>query len=266
MRGLLLLTLALLLCGCGALTGTEEGDDAPPPDAGESAWERLDDVLTGRVPQGEPVEPDWFGDAAFVGDSVSVMLQYYNDANHVLGDPAFFCAESLSPRNAMAAEEGSERLPEWPVGSGKRPKLPEGIAEFGAKKIYFMLGMNSISGGVDKAAEDLVTLIGLISEKSPEADILIQPVTPMTADSPRADDLLNNGTIRQYDRLLARLCREHGWYYVDSAQALTDENGFLRADYSGDKAMGIHLNFTGAEAWADYLLTHVPQELRGTAP
>ena len=264
MRGLLLLTLALLLCGCAALSGAEKTDDeaAPSPESGKSAWERLDDVLTGRVPRGEPVDPDWFSDAAFVGDSVSVMLRMYNDSSHALGDPAFFCAESLSPRNAMAAEEGSERLPEWPRGTGKRPKLPEGIAEFGAKKIYFMLGMNSISGGVDKAAEDLVTLIGLISEKSPEADILIQPVTPMTADSPRADDLLNNGTIRQYDRLLTRLCRENGWYYVDSAQALTDENGFLRADYSGDKAMGIHLNFTGAEAWADYLLTHVPQELR----
>ena len=260
MRGLLLLTLVLLLCGCAALSGTEE--PGPGPDPGKSAWERLDDVLTGRVLQGEPVAPDWFRDAAFVGDSVSVMLQYYNDANHVLGDPAFFCAESLSPGNAMAAEPGSQRLPEWPRGSGERPKLPEGIAAFGAKKIYFMLGMNSISGGVDKAAGDLVTLVGLISEKSPEADILIQPVTPMTADSPRADDLLNNGTIRQYDRVLARLCREHGWYYVDSAQALTDEAGFLRADYSGDKAMGIHLNFTGAEAWADYLLTHVPEELR----
>lgn len=259
MRVLLLLILTLLLCGCGALSG---GGDAAPTEPEKGAWERLDDVLTGRVPRGEPVEPDWFGDAAFVGDSVSVMLRMYNDSAHVLGDPAFFCTESLSPRNAMAAEEGSERLPEWPAGSGKRQKLPEGIAEFGAKKIYIMLGMNSISEGVDKAAEDLVLLIGLISEKSPEADVFIQPVTPMTADSPRADDLLNNGTIRQYDRLLTRLCREHGWYYVDSAQALTDENGFLRADYSGDKAMGIHLNFTGAEAWADYLLTHVPDELR----
>ena len=254
--------LAMLLSACGTPPGDTEAAAEPPPAPEQSVWERLDDALLDRVPEGEPADPAWFNDAAFVGDSVSVMLQYYNDAYHVLGDPAFFCAESLSPRNAMSAEPGSERLPEWPRGSGERPALPEGIASFGAKKVYIMLGMNSISGGVDNAAADLVTLIGLISEKSPEAAILIQPVTPMTVDSPRADDLLNNRTIRRYDRILSRLCRENGWYYVDSAQALTDENGFLRADYSGDKSMGIHINFTGAAAWADYLLTHVPAQLR----
>ena len=46
------------------------------------------------------------------------------------------------------------------------------------------------------------------------------------------------------------------------AEALSDESGFLRSDFSGDKAMGIHLNYNGAKAWADYLLTHVPQALK----
>ena len=190
------------------------------------------------------------------------MLEYYNHAAHPLGNAAFFCVESLSPRNVMTAQPGSERLPEWPKGSGQRPLLPEGIAESGADKIYFMLGVNSISGGVDNAAKDLVTLVDSILTLSPEVDILNQSVTPMTAGSPRTDALLNNETIEQYNRIMAEVCRERGWYYVDSAQALTDENGFLRADYSGDKAMGIHLNFSGTEAWANYLLTHVPSDLK----
>jgi lysophospholipase L1-like esterase len=84
----------------------------------------------------------------------------------------------------------------------------------------------------------------------------------MTADSPRADELLNNQTIAQYNTILRNICRERGWYYVDAALAMTDEYGFLRADYSGDKAMGIHLNFSGTEAWANYLLTHVPSALK----
>ena len=72
---------------------------------------------------------------------------------------------------------------------------------------------------------------------------------------------LNNGTIRAYDLALSRICQERGWYYVDVARALMNENGALRGDYSGDQSMGIHLNFTGAAAWAEYLLTHVPEEL-----
>ena len=36
----------------------------------------------------------------------------------------------------------------------------------------------------------------------------------------------------------------------------------LKAEYSGDKAMGIHFNYDGAAAWANYLLTHVPEALK----
>ena len=46
------------------------------------------------------------------------------------------------------------------------------------------------------------------------------------------------------------------------AEAVSDENGFLRSEFSGDRAMGIHFNYDGAAAWADYLLTHVPQALK----
>jgi len=268
MKGRLVsLGLALvLLCGCA---GPAAGDTFLAGGARsrcaallEREKPRLDDLLYGRVPQGPAVDPSWFNDAAFVGDSVSVMLEYYNNSTHALGNPAFFCVESLNPRNAMRAEAGSPRLPEWPKGSGERPLLQDGIAQSGASKIYVMLGINSISGGVDNALRDLVTLIDLIQASSPQAAILIQPVTPMTSDSPRADDILNNWLIQDYDQALIQVCRDHGWYYVDVYQIMADEYGALWAEYSGDKSMGIHMNFAGAAAWADYLLTHVPIALR----
>ena len=46
------------------------------------------------------------------------------------------------------------------------------------------------------------------------------------------------------------------------AEALSDEGGYLRDDYSWDTAMGIHLDYKGAGAWAEYLLTHVPSALK----
>lgn len=276
----------LLLCACAAPAVQEaaaaEPGETPEESAAQQAPERpltpeeqaradllkqseravLAQLAFRPVPESAAVDPSWFDDAAFVGDSVSVMLEYYNNAYHPLGKAAFFCAESLSPRNALRAEAGSQRLPEWPKGSGEHPTLPEGIAASGAKKVYLMLGMNSISGGVDNAAADLVTLVDSILALSPDAVILIQPTTPMIATSPRADDKLNNVTIRAYDLALSRICREQGWYFVDVAYALANEAGALRTDYSGDKSMGIHLNFDGAAAWAGYLQTHVPEELK----
>ena len=58
------------------------------------------------------------------------------------------------------------------------------------------------------------------------------------------------------------LAEEKDCAYVNVAEAVSDENGFLRSEFSGDRAMGIHFNYDGAAAWADYLLTHVPQALK----
>ena len=265
--------LLLALCACGETTASAEPEEEylsvqepEPPGVEEEPAEEPEDELPPPfdpvVPPSEAVSADWFRDAAFIGDSVSVMLQYYNDAYGTLGQATFLCSESLSPGGALSYAAGHERLPEYPKGSGQRPRLEDGVAACGASKVYVMLGMNCIAGGVDRACQDLVTLIDTILEKNPEVTILVQSVTPMTADSPRADAALNNETIAQYNAKVLAVCREREWYYVDSREALSDEAGYLRDDYSGDKAMGIHLNYNGAAAWADYLLTHVPEALK----
>ena len=73
---------------------------------------------------------------------------------------------------------------------------------------------------------------------------------------------VNNDTIGQFNAKMQQYCQANQWYYVDVAEALSDEGGYLRDDYSGDTAMGIHLDYKGAGAWAEYLLTHVPSALK----
>ena len=263
------LTIMLLfsLCACGQPSAPQETEEEylsvqepePVPQEEEPEEELPFEPV---VPASQAVSADWFADAAIIGDSVSVMLEYYNNAYGPLGQATFLCSESLSPGGALSYAAGHERLPEYPKGSGQRPRLEDAVAASGASKVYVMLGMNCIAGGVDRACQDLVTLIDTILAKSPEATILVQSVTPMTETSPRADAALNNETIAQYNAKVLEVCREREWYYVVSAEALSNEAGSLRDDYSGDKAMGIHLNYNGAAAWAEYLLTHVPEALK----
>lgn len=253
---ILAFVMAFALAGCSqAQPGTAENN-------GQTEAEPTPPPFDPLVPQSEAVDPAWFQDAAFVGDSVSVMLETYNSSTSRIGTPAFFCSVSLSQNNALSYEAGNQRLPEYPKGSGQHPRLEDGVAASGAKKVYIMLGMNCIAGGVDKACQDLVTLVNGILEKSPEASILVQSVTPMTADSPRADKSLNNTTIQEFNTKMQTVCQENEWYFVNVAEAVSDEAGYLRADFSGDTAMGIHFNYNGAAAWADYLLTHVPDALK----
>ena len=140
------LLLLLTLCACGQPQQTEQtgqqGENAQT-DEEETDFDPL-------VPESEAVSADWFQDAAFVGDSVSVMLEMYNSGSGRLGSPAFFCSVSLSQQNAMAYAAGDERLPEYPKGSGQHPRVEDGVAASGANKVYVMLGMNCIAGGVDR--------------------------------------------------------------------------------------------------------------------
>ena len=277
----LTLSLLLALAACGPAqdaadptgedsTTHQTGETTSPEDTqttqenqdgqnGEEAPAKTDTV---PVPESAPVDASWFDDAAFVGDSVSVTLANYNSSYGTLGKAKFFCSVSLSQTNALSYQAGNERLPEYPAGSGQHPRIEDGIAASGAKKVYLMLGMNCIASGVDRVSQDLVTLVSKIQEKSPGIAVLIESVTPMTADSPRADGSLNNFTIQEFNEKMKAICQEKQWYYVNVAEAVTGDQGALKAEYSGDKAMGIHFNYDGAAAWANYLLTHVPEALK----
>lgn len=277
----LTLSLLLALAACGPAqdatdptgedsTTNQTGETTSPEDTqntqenqdGQNGAEAPAKTDTVPVPESAPVDASWFDDAAFVGDSVSVTLANYNSSYGTLGKAKFFCSVSLSQTNALSYQAGNERLPEYPAGSGQHPRIEDGIAASGAKKVYLMLGMNCIASGVDRVSQDLVTLVSKIQEKSPGIAVLIESVTPMTADSPRADGSLNNFTIQEFNEKMKAICQEKQWYYVNVAEAVTGDYGALKAEYSGDKAMGIHFNYDGAAAWANYLLTHVPEALK----
>ena len=277
----LTLSLLLALAACGPAqdaadptgedsTTNQTGETTSPEDTqntqenqdGQNGAEAPAKTDTVPVPESAPVDAGWFDDAAFVGDSVSVTLANYNSSYGTLGKAKFFCSVSLSQTNALSYQAGNERLPEYPAGSGQHPRIEDGIAASGAKKVYLMLGMNCIASGVDRVSQDLVTLVSKNQEKSPGIAVLIESVTPMTADSPRADGSLNNFTIQEFNEKMKAICQEKQWYYVNVAEAVTGDQGALKAEYSGDKAMGIHFNYDGAAAWANYLLTHVPEALK----
>ena len=271
----LTLSLLLALAACGPAqdaadptgedsTTHQTGENDPPEDTqttqenqdGQNGAEAPAKTDTVPVPESAPVDAGWFD------DSVSVTLANYNSSYGTLGKAKFFCSVSLSQTNALSYQAGNERLPEYPAGSGQHPRIEDGIAASGAKKVYLMLGMNCIASGVDRVSQDLVTLVSKIQEKSPGIAVLIESVTPMTADSPRADGSLNNFTIQEFNEKMKAICQEKQWYYVNVAEAVTGDAGALKAEYSGDKAMGIHFNYDGAAAWANYLLTHVPEALK----
>lgn len=212
-----------------------------------------------HVPECDPVDASYFDDAVFIGDSVSLRLQYYCSSNNALGNTTFLCSGSLSATNALW-DVGSESV--HPSYQGKKMLIEDGVAACGAKKAYIMLGMNNISFGLDNATGDMVTLIDRILEKSPDVAIIVQAVTPMAATSTIRSKSLNNDLIDQYNERMRGICQERGWYFLDVNTQFKDENNnLITSDCSDADHMGIHFTTSAAEKWVRYLKTHVPPAL-----
>jgi len=239
--------LLLLMVGC--LAG-KKAKVSPEPvvDATEATAAPVEET---RDPD-EPVDAEWFDDAVFVGDSVTLKLSYYCDEHpEALGKAQFFCAGSLGYGSALweLNAEGAVH----PFYKGET-RLSEDCAQAtGAKKVFIMLGMNDVAVyGVDGTIENADELYHRILAKSPDVTLYIQSVTPILYGHEIGD--LNNEMLRSFNSALEQYCGEHGYTYLDINSVMADETGYLREEYCGDPgAQGIHFTDEACRIWADTL-------------
>ena len=253
------MTLLALVLACGCLAGC--GRPAPAAEslpAAEPAAASTPEPAAAPTPQptSEPTpeptpEPspdmsllpsDWFNDAVFLGDSVSMTLDAYNDTSGDLGEPLFLCTRSFSVRNAI-----NTYMTVW--FRGQEWDALNVIPQTGGKKLFIMLGINDIGGGLDQSMADWEVLLGGIRARDHRITIFVQSLLPMFKDS--ESPLLNNKIIDEYNQRLKALCVRTGCIYVDVAGYFKDEDGSMRQELTGDYY--VHPNNDGAALWAALL-------------
>lgn len=212
--------------------------------------------LEGAVPESPPVDPSYFDDAVFVGDSVSLKLEYYEAAMNRLGNAQFLTAGSLGSGNALW-EVSDESV--HPTYNGTKMLLEDSIPLTGARKLYIMLGRNDLAVyGVEGSIENFVTLIGKIKANAPDIAVYVESMTPLSSGSTLRDSSahsIENGVL--YNQRLLETCQQQGWNFVDVASVMYGEDGFLKREYCSDPDnMGMHFTDAGCEAWINYLYTH----------
>ena len=204
-----------------------ETDDPPEPFA--------------PVPEGGPVEDTYFEDTAFLGDSRTEGFHLYSG----LKTGAYYCSVGATVESVFS------KAVETPAG--KMPLL-DAMAKEDFGKIYVMLGVNELGWSKTETFRDqYAKVIDRLRADHPDAEIILQSIPPVSAKQEKKKTYVNNGRIAAYNEVIFRLAEEKGCDLVDAAEAVTDENGCLRAEWNSD---GVHLNVKGCQAWLDYLRTH----------
>lgn len=256
-----LLCLGLLLCVVAALssespaaavpvrpeTGNVPEQEPVPaqemePAAIQPGEEEPAQPTTMVVPQGEPVEEDYFRDAVFLGDSRTEGLYLYGgmeEGNFLYAVGA--TVESVFTKATQTTEQGEV------------PML-DALAELSCGKVYVMLGVNELGWPqAEKFKEQYGKLIDRVREDHPETEVVIQSILPVSAKQEAKKTYVNNDRIQTYNAMLEELALEKGCPYLNVAEAVTGEDGCLTAELTSD---GVHLNIKGCKLWVEYLKTH----------
>ena len=232
--------------------------EAQAVDWGTVGPQRQDDARTytalptsdALVPECGRVTTEWFADAAFLGDSLTVG---YLDYDINLGGAQVLAYEGVSPntfvnRTVVTNADGEEEVPF------------DRLAEMQPAKLYVMVGTNALVGGTND--EGFLAYYGQMLDELkailPNTQLYIQSVLPARPEALESAPGLSADHLATINAAIRELCNEKGCLYLDVASALADDAGALQSDYA--QPDGIHLTVAGYNAWVSYLCTHVPYD------
>lgn len=234
--------------------GTQDGEGAGTQD-GKGA------ELTAEDREIEEKIDAYFDDVVFVGDSI--MLGFRNYAmkrqDTFLSRMQFLAAGSYSANNSLWDLSNKESV--HPVYKGEPRYAWDSIAMMGSGKVFIMLGMNDLNvTGLEGTWEKYEELLGKIEESVPGVEIHIMSMTYVLHG--KEVGKLENNTIREYNNLLEEMAEEHGYGFINIADALADDNGDLAAEYCSDEFA--HQNPEAYDVWVSMLRTYAKEQLEKT--
>lgn len=242
-----------LLCGAAALVAAKRPEPAstaptqPPFTTFAPTLGELPSTAPTTTQPKQETPEDFFDDAVFLGDSVTMALRNYCMETGALGQAQFLCAGNYAVRHAVAQPgQGDVVSVTW---QGKAVTPAEAITQTGARKVFLLLGLNDIVFGLDWAMENWAVLVENIHSRCPGVVVYIQSATPVTAAFEGAK--LNNRTIDAYNGQLQAFAWEHGCHYIDVSSALKEKTGALAADFCSDGKC--HLTPAGVQVWIEAL-------------
>ncbi|MGM9591738.1 MAG: DUF4358 domain-containing protein [Oscillospiraceae bacterium] len=193
------------------------------------------------VPASEPKGEDWFGDAAFIGDS---------RMKGIMNFAKFEYAADFSHVGLTVADVFTKPYIETASGTVTVSEALQG-GTYG--KIYMMTGLNELGWyDTDKFIEYYGDMVDLAKQTHPEAQIYVIGIMPVGAKATAEQAHLTNDRVQMFNGLILGMCEAKQVYFVDGFEAVAS-NGSLPDDASPD---GVHMEPGYCKMLTDYLLSH----------
>lgn len=201
--------------------------------------------LSVTVPENGRVDDSYFSDAVFVGDSRTEGLRMYSG---ISPSPKFFTGVGLTVTKVF-----SDQIVQL---NGQWLTVADALRQADYNKVYIMLGMNELGWVYESVyAQDYGRIIDVIRETHPDATIYVQSIIPVSKwkDTTDPDRIYTNANVVRLQKVLCEMCEEKNVHYVNVAEVMQDENGYLFSEATED---GMHLTQEYCKIWAEYLRTH----------
>lgn len=196
---------------------------------------------------------DFFADAAFVGDSVSYVLQQWHYKTGAMGDATFLTRSSLGLQNSI---DGRLKL----FYQGKELTPEDAVAAVGVNKVFLMFGFNDLGlFGIEGTLERWEIFVDRILEKNPHVTIYIQSCTPIHHAGEYAG--YDNTLFDEYNLALEAFCQEKGYHYVNIAPYFKDFTNAMATKYSSDQF--VHMTYEGTAVWVEVLKAYAAEQMNG---
>lgn len=183
-------------------------------------------------------DKEYFSSSLFIGDSISTGLSLYG----FLDQDNVFAQQGLAPSTAFDAEIDGVTL-------------SDKIAAFKPKKIFVMLGTNSVGYADNETlAASMNELVEKISGLT-KAKIYVISIPPITPEAEQSDENeLTKKDIDDYNAKLKTAVSGSGASFIDLNSVLSNSDGYFDADYA--EMDGIHFMGTTYEVMLSYLQKH----------
>jgi hypothetical protein len=187
------------------------------------------------------VDESYFDDALFIGDSRMEGFGLHSGLNATFYAATGLQLHKIDTYKVVRTEDGKK-----PIFDVIQPGM--------FKKVYIKVGLNELGWGTDAMfLQEYTELINRIRELEPDAIIYIHGLIHVTAAKSASDPVHTNDLINARNEMLKNFAIVQQAYYVDINEVVSDENGALLPDLTGD---GVHLKAQYMELWKNYLMAH----------